>query len=77
MNAGMIGRRNPVSSAGSSGWPPAVSMTAYTSSSPSSDGTPMTATSLTAGCRRMNDSTSKEEMFSPRRRSASLTRSTK
>src|SRR3546814_7140665 len=50
-----------------------------TSSSPASSSarTPTTPHSATAGWERTPDSTSKEEIFSPRRRNASFTRSTK
>src|SRR6185503_9546438 len=51
--------------------------TSMTSSSPSSLGTGIAAHSRTSGCALASDSTSNDEMFSPRRRIASFMRSTK
>ncbi len=51
--------------------------TTITSSSEYSLGTAIAATSRTSGCAQTSSSTSNDEMFSPRRRIASFTRSTK
>ena len=66
------GRRNSSSSAGSSVAPRAEAMIASTSSSLLRAGTATTAASCTSGCMRIALSTSNDEMFSPRRRRASL-----
>src|SRR3984885_14960668 len=51
-------------------------MHALISSSPNGEGTAQTATCATAGCCAMASSSSNEDTFSPRRRSASFLRST-
>ena len=77
MKCAMRGRRNPISSAGSSVVPGAGATTAMTSSSPSSVGTADRRRLAHAGCAQDLDLDLDEEMFSPRRRIASFSRSTK
>ncbi len=77
MNEGSLAAQNAASSGSLSSAPEARTTASFTSSSPSSEGTPNAAHSSTAGCRLTSHSMSKEEMFSPRRRIASAIRSRK
>src|SRR5208282_354674 len=62
---------------GRNAMPRAQHTATITSSSPSSDGTPKAPDSSTAGCWLTIFSTSKDEIFSPRRRIESVLRSAK
>ena len=69
-------RQKPIRSTGSSTVPGRGTTATITSSSVSSLGTPNAAASSTCGCNFTTSSTSKAEMFSPRRRMESVRRPT-
>ncbi len=73
----MRGSRKAISASGATRRPGFGTTTAITSCSVSAEATGITAHSSTSGCALISCSTSIEEMFSPRRRIASLVRSTK
>src|SRR5262249_52994815 len=71
MKCAMRGIRNSISALGSMHWPSTGATATSTSSSANSLGTATAAASRTDGKAATSVSTSKEEMFSPRRRIAS------